>query len=153
VVVWNLLLQADSGGSSPISDKAFTAHNLTAPGEIFLARFGHLAEDYDLMPFRSLLALALLICVGLVSRHRKASDCLPIGQIPEFRLLSEMTDDGYPVQRHFTYLHVGSASGVLPVRGAFVIPLFGFLLPASALAEGRFSAYASKNIIPWPVSP
>jgi hypothetical protein len=47
----------------------------------------------------------------------------------------------------------GSASGVLPVRGAFVIPLFGFLLPASALAEGRFSAYASKNIIPWPVSP
>jgi hypothetical protein len=27
-VVWNLLLQTDSGGPSPISDKAFTAHNL-----------------------------------------------------------------------------------------------------------------------------
>src|SRR5713101_7560588 len=27
VVVWNLLLQADSGGPSPISDKAFTAHH------------------------------------------------------------------------------------------------------------------------------
>ena len=31
VVVWNLLLQADSGGPSPISDKAFTAHNLARP--------------------------------------------------------------------------------------------------------------------------
>src|SRR5260370_18895419 len=30
VVVWNLLLQADSGGPSPISDKAFTAHSLAA---------------------------------------------------------------------------------------------------------------------------
>jgi hypothetical protein len=30
-VVWSLLLQADSGGPSPISDKAFTAHNLRGP--------------------------------------------------------------------------------------------------------------------------
>jgi hypothetical protein len=30
-VVWSLLLQADSGGPSPISDKAFTAHNRRAP--------------------------------------------------------------------------------------------------------------------------
>jgi hypothetical protein len=30
-VVWSLLLQADSGGPSPISDKAFTAHNLRDP--------------------------------------------------------------------------------------------------------------------------
>src|SRR5271156_1347461 len=30
VAVWNLPLQADSGGPSPISDKAFTAHHLPA---------------------------------------------------------------------------------------------------------------------------
>src|SRR6202040_3586385 len=30
-VVWSLLLQADSGGPSPISDKAFTAHNFRDP--------------------------------------------------------------------------------------------------------------------------
>jgi hypothetical protein len=29
-VVWNLLLQADSRGPSPISDKAFTAHDVVA---------------------------------------------------------------------------------------------------------------------------
>jgi hypothetical protein len=30
-VVWSLLLQADSGGPSPISDKAFTAHDFPRP--------------------------------------------------------------------------------------------------------------------------
>jgi len=61
-----------------------------------------------------------------------------------------MTDDGYPVQRHFTYLHVGSASGVLPVRGALVIAVFVSPLPASALAEGRSICLRFKKHHPLP---
>jgi hypothetical protein len=49
-VVWNLLLQADSGGPSPISDKAFTAHNLSPFLQILAARFGQLSECDNTMP-------------------------------------------------------------------------------------------------------
>jgi hypothetical protein len=50
-----------------------------------------------------------------------------------------------PCSTTFTYLHVGSASGVLPVREALVIGLFVSPLPASAPAEGLFLCLHFKN--------
>src|SRR5216684_2258536 len=71
-VVWNLLLQADSGGPSPISDKAFTAHNLTPFAEILMASLRKLAVHRHPMPVDPLLALAVLVGEALVSRNREA---------------------------------------------------------------------------------
>jgi hypothetical protein len=49
-VVWNLLLQADSGGPSPISDKAFTAHKLSSFSQILRTDFGEFSENHNNVP-------------------------------------------------------------------------------------------------------
>src|SRR5260370_21018800 len=98
VVVWNLLLQADSGGPSPISDKAFTAHNLATLLQVFLAALRSLAENHDVVPVDPLLALALFVGVGLVGCDRKARHRLPARrQMPQFRILAEMADQHYSI--------------------------------------------------------
>src|SRR5215469_18202859 len=66
--------------------------DLAAFREVLATRLSHLAESHHLMPLRVLLALALLVSVGLVGGHRKASDRLSGWQIPEFGILSQMTD-------------------------------------------------------------
>ena len=48
------------------------------------------------------------------------------------------------------FLHVGSASGVLPVRGALVIASFVPPLPASAPAEGLLLCLHFKKHHPLP---
>src|SRR5262249_57408383 len=83
----------------------FTLHvDLAAFREVLATRLSHLAESHDLMPFRVFLALAVLVSVGLVGGHRKAADRLAAWQIPEFGILSQMTDESYLVQRHPTFL-------------------------------------------------
>ena len=74
-MVWNLLLQADSGGPSPISDKAFTAHDLAAFREVLLAGVGELPECNHAMPFGPLLPLAVAILEtrGVVASEKFAT--------------------------------------------------------------------------------
>src|SRR5260370_22786042 len=115
VVVWNLLLQADSGGPSPISDKAFTAHDLAALLQVFLAALRSLAENHDVVPVDPLLALALLVCVRLVGRDRKARHRLPPGRkMPQFRVLTQMANQSYSFQRHFFSSFMLCASRLQP---------------------------------------
>jgi hypothetical protein len=59
--VWNLLLQADSGGPSPISDKAFTAHNLASPGKQALAVVREFPERDHAVPLSAFLLLTVSI--------------------------------------------------------------------------------------------
>src|ERR1700730_16186448 len=49
--------------------------------------------------------------------------------------------------------NVGSASGVLPVRGALLIAMFISSLPASALAEGLSLPTLQKTSSPGPSHP
>src|SRR6266852_3334534 len=99
VVVWNLLLQADSGGPSPISDKAFTAHDLPPLAQILVAGLSQLAVRHDLVPVDALLTLALSVSETFVSGNREAHDRLPIGwQVAQFEVLTEISNDSGSIQ-------------------------------------------------------
>src|SRR6266849_9425028 len=77
---------------------SFDVH-LAALLQVFLAALRSLAENYNVVPVGTLLALALLVGVRLVGRDRKARHRLPAGgQMPQFRVLAEMTDEGYSVE-------------------------------------------------------
>src|SRR6266478_4800994 len=76
--------------------------DLAALLQVFLAALRSLAENHDVVPVDPLLALALLVCVRLVGRDRKARHRLPAGrQMPQFRVLTQMANQSYSIQRHF----------------------------------------------------
>src|SRR5216684_793903 len=100
---------------------SFDVH-LAALLQVFLAALRSLAENYNVVPVGTLLALALLVGVRLVGRDRKARHRLPAGgQMPQFRVLAEMADQHYSIQRHVVFLPVRHAFGALrPRRRAFI---------------------------------
>jgi hypothetical protein len=84
VVVWSLLLQADSGGPSPISDKAFTAHNLrpladgrSQIGQIVVGQLAQArATSMPPLPMLRLIATRYSASAWLIPNHR---DNLAVG--------------------------------------------------------------------------
>src|SRR6266446_3088498 len=77
---------------------SFDVH-LAALLQVFLAALRSLAENYDVVPVGTLLALALLVRVRLVGRDRKARHRLTAGgQMPQFRVLAKMADESYSIK-------------------------------------------------------
>jgi hypothetical protein len=68
--------------------------------EEFLNYFGLFAPDYEPMPFRALLALAIAVFVRFVRGNGKIGDRLAAGSVADFRIAAQSADEDYFIDGH-----------------------------------------------------
>mgnify|MGYP003347496025 CR=1 FL=1 len=74
--------------------------DLTAFVEVLGAVLCLLAPDHDLVPLRPLLLVSRLVFPALICRNREVCDGLPIRQVLNFRLLSQIPNNDDLIDRH-----------------------------------------------------
>jgi hypothetical protein len=67
--------------------------NLPSSGEILCTGFSELSENHNVVPFNTLLLLALFVRIRLVRRYRETDDWLTGRQMPQLRIATKISDN------------------------------------------------------------